>query len=414
MALSLAQMVDEVLAALAQHGYSAETIKRYTTTYRGLMAYANQYGITEYTEAVGGNYLNERYGVKPKDWLGEGLPPRTTETWYRLVVLAHYQRTGSVVGAVRRLKGAFVCPEPFTDAYQAFEAFCTRKQYIVLGKQALVKPVQTWLRFLEDQQISDLNQTDAALLTAFLSRYSGHSPYYLATIVSSIRGFFKALAEAEVITGHPWTMLPQLHYPRQAFIPASWTPADVQRLLDAMDQGSPIGKRDYALLLVVVRLGLRASDVRNLTLAQLDWSGKRLTLIQTKTKRPLELPLLEDVGWALIDYLKHGRPHTAAQQIFVNHRAPYGRFNDTNALQRRLHKYMQFAGLEIPRDEHRGLHSLRSTLARTLWEQGTPLPVISDVWGHENAQSARSYLRINLDALRRCPVDPEAVFVDER
>jgi integrase len=75
---------------------------------------------------------------------------------------------------------------------------------------------------------------------------------------------------------------------------------------------------------------------------------------------------------------------------------------------------MQFAGLEIPRDEHRGLHSLRSTLARTLWEQGTPLPVISDVWGHENAQSARSYLRINLDALRRCPVDPEAVFVDER
>ncbi len=79
-------------------------------------------------------------------------------------------------------------------------------------------------------------------------------------------------------------------------------------------------------------------------------------------------------------------------------------------MQQILWKYMRFAGLSIPPDEHRGLHSLRSTLARTLLEQGTPLPVISDVLGHESAQSVRSYLHINMEALRRCPLDPEAVF----
>ena len=79
-------------------------------------------------------------------------------------------------------------------------------------------------------------------------------------------------------------------------------------------------------------------------------------------------------------------------------------------MQQILWKYMRFAALAIPHDEHRGLHSLRSTLARTLLEQGTPLPVISGVLGHQSVQSARRYLHINLEALRRCPLDPEAVF----
>ena len=116
-------------------------------------------------------------------------------------------------------------------------------------------------------------------------------------------------------------------------------------------------------------------------------------------------------GRAPIDYLKHGRPQqTTAEAVFVNHKAPYGAFRDTNGMQRILWKYMRFAGLAIPTDEHRGLHSLRSTLARSLLEQGTPLPVISDVLGHDSAQSARSYLNINVEALRRCPLDPEEVF----
>lgn len=124
----------------------------------------------------------------------------------------------------------------------------------------------------------------------------------------------------------------------------------------------------------------------------------------------MELPLLDDVGWALIDYLKNGRPRTKTEVVFVNHKAPYGSFKETNGMVHILRKYMSFAGLEIPKNENCGLHSLRSTLARTMLESGTPLLVISDVLGHESLQTTSIYLKIDLQGLRKCAIDPQEVF----
>lgn len=403
-------VVSQVLEALEQVGYAPATIKEYDATYRVLLEYAADEGIDRFTQEVGLRYMNQRFGFKPDDWISSALPGRVKATWNHLLMLWHFQQTGSVVGRIRRRSASFECPPAFIMAYQAFQAFCVRKKYTRQGLPALVNPVQRWLLYLDSQNVSDLRQLQSDHLTAFVAMYAGHSRAYLATIVSSLRIFLKQLAEDGFVTGHPWTMLPPMRYRRQFFLPASWTATDVHKLLNAIDRGNPMGKRDYALLLIVVRLGLRASDVRHLTLNQLDWAHKQVTVVQSKTKQPLVLPLLDDVGWALIDYLKHGRPQTTAEAVFVNHKAPYGAFRDTNGMQHILWKYMRFAGLAIPPDEHRGLHSLRSTLARSLLEQGTPLPVISDVLGHDSAQSARSYLNINVEALRRCPLDPEEVF----
>jgi integrase len=176
-------------------------------------------------------------------------------------------------------------------------------------------------------------------------------------------------------------MLPKVRYSRNAFIPPSWKKEDVKKLLKAIDRGSPLGKRDYALLLLVIRLGLRASDVRNLKIHNIEWKKKKIVLVQRKTKQTLDLPHLEDIGWALIDYLKNGRPKTKSDSVFVNHKAPYGGFKETNGMQNILWKYMRFAGLERPKNERCGLHSLRSTLARTMLETGTPFRLFPKCWG---------------------------------
>ena len=406
-------VVAQVLDALKQNGYAPATIKAYEASYRRLQEYMVARDLDHFTQEVGLAYLSERFGFKPHDWIAGGLPGRVQTAWNHLLMLWHFQATASVVGRVRRRKAPFQCPPAFVTAYEAFQAFCARKKYTPQGLPALMNPVQRWLLFLESQGVRDLHQLQPEHLTTFVAMYAGHSRAYLATIVSSLRIFLKQLAEDGVVAGKPWTMLPPMRHRRQFFLPASWTSADVKKLLNAIDRGNPTGKRDYALLLVVVRLGLRASDVRHLTLNQLDWVHKQMRVVQSRTEQPLVLPLLDDVGWALIDYLKHGRPPTTADAVFVNHKAPYGAFRDTNGMQHILRKYMRCAGLAIPPDEHRGLHSLRSTLARTLLEQGTPLPVISDVLGHESAQSARSYLHINVEALRRCPLNPEEVFLGD-
>jgi len=99
---------------------------------------------------------------------------------------------------------------------------------------------------------------------------------------------------------------------KQARIPSVWDPADVARILDGIDRGNPCGKRDYAIIMLVARLGLRTIDVKRLEFADFDWPASRLSVAQAKTGRKVHLPLLKDIGWAVISYVRAGRrPATA-------------------------------------------------------------------------------------------------------
>src|SRR5438067_9658587 len=116
--------------------------------------------------------------------------------------------------------------------------------------------------------------------------------------------------------------------PATAAVPSVWDPGDVARILDAVDRGNPCGKRDYAIILLVTRLGLRGVDVKRLEFADFDWPGNRLSVVQAKTGHRVQLPLLKEVGWAVIDYIRHGRPACDCPQVFLRHLAPIGPFSD--------------------------------------------------------------------------------------
>ena len=95
--------------------------------------------------------------------------------------------------------------------------------------------------------------------------------------------------------------VPAARSSRQARIPSVWDPADVTKIVEAIDRGNPSGKRDYAIVLLICRLGLRGVDVKRLRFADLDWPGNRVSVVQAKTGQRVWLPLLKDVGWAIID-----------------------------------------------------------------------------------------------------------------
>lgn len=139
--------------------------------------------------------------------------------------------------------------------------------------------------------------------------------------------------------------------------------------MDSIDRGNPTGKRDYAILLIIARLGLRAVDIKDLRLENLKWDRGTIEIVQSKTKKPIVLPMLEDVGWAIIDYLKNARPITDSPFVFVRHNAPFEAFGIHAALNRILVEHIRRAGVKVPRDVPKGLHSLRHTLASTLLEQ---------------------------------------------
>lgn len=148
---------------------------------------------------------------------------------------------------------------------------------------------------------------------------------------------------------------------------------------------------------------MRTVDVRNLKFENIDWGKKEVRIIQSKTNEPLVLPLFDEIGWAIIDYLKNGRPKCDCQFVFVTHNEPHKELE--TSLYPILQKYLERAEISVVRERHHGMHALRHSLASILFEQGNPLPVISGILGHSDTKSTSVYLKVDLKQLRQCALE---------
>lgn len=407
------ELCSEVLNQLKEAGYTEGGIGKHANTYRMIMSYAESKGKFHYCEELGRTFVMERYGATFDRKRGNNSQ-YANEKIVHLEKLWHYQNYGTIYFSARSgKKKPFCCPESFRVEYDMFFKYCHEHDYSEESRRTIIYVIKKMLIYLESQKVSSISDISSKTITKFLEAHADCSVVYLKNIVSKLRIFFQFLYHEGLTSQNLTILLPQIHQVREAFLPSSWTKEDISKLISTIDRNNPCGKRDYAMLILVIRLGLRSKDIHNLKLSNFDWNKKVIRIIQSKTSTPMEQPLPDDVGWAIIDYLRNGRPKTDEHILFVRHSPEGGPISQRNKLQTILHKYMRRAGLEIPKDEHRGLHSLRSSLARIMLETGTPLPVISEVLGHSSTKSTSHYLKINVEALKRCPLDPEGVFCYE-
>ncbi len=186
-------------------------------------------------------------------------------------------------------------------------------------------------------------------------------------------------------------------------VPSVYTTEEIRRMDASIEKSSPVGKRDYAIFLFASRLGLRASDICLLQFCNLDWDRNVVKLVQCKTKKEIELPLLAVIGEAIIDYIRNGRPKSESKTIFLTANAPHTTIS-VPGLSSIIAHIIYKAGVETKARRH-GAHCLRHSLATRLLEQGTSLPVISDTLGHSNSQSTMIYLSVDINGLLRCSLD---------
>lgn len=175
----------------------------------------------------------------------------------------------------------------------------------------------------------------------------------------------------------------------------------VKAFLDAIDRSSPMGRRDYAMFLLIATYGLRTSEVAALRLEHVEWRARRIRVPRPKTKTTLILPLTDQVGAALLDYLRFARPRLRYREVFLRVRAPAGPLAPT-AVTEAFQCWTRRGALPIP---YQGPHCLRHSLAVHLLRQGTPLKTIGDLLGHRGAESTCVYLRLNVEDLRDAALD---------
>lgn len=187
---------------------------------------------------------------------------------------------------------------------------------------------------------------------------------------------------------------------RQAQVRDVLASADVDRVLAAVDRSRAVGRRDFAVLLLAIRYGMRPSDIRQLGLDDVQWRRGLIAIRQAKTGRPLTLPLLPEIADALAAYLRDGRPTTTAREIFIRHRAPFVPFVPTNNLTAIVRPIFRRTGLD-QRSGGRGLYVFRHTLASRLLAAECSITSIADVLGHQSTDTTMEYATVNLAALRR-------------
>jgi len=405
------EAIEFILASLEEQGQAPGTLKNYKNSFNVFEKYLNKQGVAYVNEKVCLEYVYLKTGMKVPSFDGKTLNPNVNRRMKPLHLLLMYLESGDFQYNPRKINESFNCPEGFLDEYELFVEECEYRGYANATISSNIQKVQFFLRYLDSVPVKSSGEITISYIEDFINTYDTASVKYIGTILYVLRNYLSFIYEKGFTSCDFSLLLPKIRVIRNASIPYAWKKEDVLKLLGTIDREDPKGKRDYAIILMIVRLGLRISDIRSMKLSSLNWNRKTIRLDMQKTKQSIELPVLDDIGWAIIDYLKNGRPATTSDCLFVRHRPPYKAFGETETFHKSLHRYMVKAGLHIPLNEHHGMHSLRSTLARNMLEAQAPLPIISETLGHQNINTTSIYLKIDINGLRKCALDPEEVFL---
>lgn len=219
---------------------------------------------------------------------------------------------------------------------------------------------------------------------------------YAKVMVTALRSFLRFLQQRGAITTDLAAAVPTVANWRLSHLPKSLAAEQVARLLACCNRSAPAGQRDYAILLLLARLGLRAGEVVAMTLDDLDWEAGEF-LVHGKGDRVERMPLPQDVGAAVVDYLRHGRPRCSTRRVFIRIKAPHRGFAGAAAICDVLRRALARAGLD---PEFKGAHLLRHSLATDLLRRGASLDEIGQLLRHCHPNTTQIYAKVDIDALR--------------
>jgi site-specific recombinase XerD len=220
---------------------------------------------------------------------------------------------------------------------------------------------------------------------------------------SPVKCFLQYCYETKIITKDFRHMFAGIRASLHAKLPSYYTGEEILKIESSVNRHNNTGKRDYGILLLASRLGLRRHDIANIRLDNFDWHNNTISLIQQKTGKEIILPILSDVGDAIIDYALYGRPKTESRYVFVsfiNTQKPVSKASVTSIVS----KYIRKSGVST-HGRHHGPHSLRHSIAQNMVNNGVKLPVVSENLGHKSMQSTMYYMGVCVNDIMNCSND---------
>ena len=288
---------------------------------------------------------------------------------------------------------------PHEQIFKEFDAYLRSERG--LAPKSILRHLPIIRRFLHEVcsgGVCDLRKISQEDVIRYIERHAQDwSPKTGKAMCWSLRAFLRYLHHRGLNARPLANCVPSMRRWKLATLPTYLSAAQVRQALDGCDRETVMGRRDYAILLLLAKLGLRADEVATLTLDDIDWRASEM-LVRAKGRQRARMPIPPDVGAAIVAYLRNGRPKSSCRRLFVRTLAPHVGFASGCAITMIAKVALDRVGIEGC--AHRGAHIFRHSLATELLRSGATLSEIGQLLRHESHDTTRIYAKVDIDALR--------------
>ena len=384
---SIEQLSAELIEGIQQKCYGIETIGNYRRALSRIGHFMEREELSKYTDEVGEAFI--------ADCVSRGNISESHIRFTNTVVRRLNDVNCGIDYQLVRPKETQSMPQQFTEHLESYMNFCAnignKKSTIMWKRRICVK----FICFLVDLGCTDIREIDSSYICRAIVRHTNKDAYAI------IRAFLHHLHETTMLKLDYSGIIPK--YSRGMILPTTYSIDEVRRLESVVDRSTKTGKRNYAVLLLLTRLGIRSGDIVGLTCESVDFTGSCINLTQEKTHHPLTLPLLPEIRAAIDEYISFARPKSDSEFIFLSSNAPFGRMT-TSSIRNALAGYFLEAGIDISDKKH-GAHTMRSSLVSSMVNDGVPYEVLRRLLGHRDPDAVKHYAKIDIDNLRNYAID---------
>jgi len=405
--MKLEKITEGLKELLLENHYNPATIRFYEREWKKIQTFLiTEYGDTGYEMERGLKYLEKQYNLINR--YNDGTLAQQRVQLLRVVhMLEDYSLHKVLTRRYYASKNPLVLNEGYSSLFSEYAEFLDSSELSASTINHYKSIVTVFMDYLTQRKVLSVGKITMDTCNSYLKTLAGYSFKTVEQNVCGVRHFLRFLhSSGKIMVDYA----EKIHMPpvsKSAKIPSAWQADELRAMLSAIDRSSPIGKRDYAMIILACVLGLRIGDIKNLRFSSFNWEEKKLSIIQHKTHRPLTLPIPDAVGWAVIDYIRNGRPcYYESDIIFLKHMPPFDPVGDENHMQQQITRYMRKAGIDQRSKKRSGFHSLRHSTGSLLLEMETPLPVITDILGHTDSNVTSVYLKTDLQKLAECILSP--------
>lgn len=402
--ITMGTVFDGVMGYLQEQGHPYATYKPYKTALYRMQRYLGSPSAPYSTQMI------EQFMNDISQQLKDGdISKKTWYTTHRTVCMANeFFETGDISLGNKTVPYAtkFVVSNESANLVEEYGIVLKQKNYRNSTISENKRDARLFMYYLESNGIEDVEKIDNSTAAGFIPFISSMRKASIGNTLINARHFLVFLCDQGKLDERVPEAL-HVHISRPKKILYGFSNDEVNAMLGAVDQSTGMGKRDYAILILAARTGLRSVDIRQLKLSDIKWEQGEIHIVQSKTQKPLILPLMEDVGDAISEYILNVRPKLKDKPVFLTTKRPFSGIRYLNDI---VEKYARISGVIDTTKAPLTIHSFRRGLGVSMLKADVPLSEIVEVLGQTRKNSAKKYLALDVDNLRSCAT-PMSAFI---